>query len=182
MPSVCQAAAGPKERHTHAEHPGLLFPFRQQRRRFRLLQRDAAHGYRLAASIPYSLRSPGQDGGTMTARSTPDSGTLCNITCRNCYIESSPKNDRLVYLGVNDIRPYLDEISRDGLGTEEIGFTGGEPLSGFDDDAERVAVTRIVVGQRPGVRLSPSSGQSGRRQSEIRRHPVDRFYLFSVFR
>jgi len=57
-----------------------------------------------------------------------NTGTLCNITCRNCYIESSPKNGRLVYLDVNDIRPYLDEISRDGLGTEEIGFTGGEPF------------------------------------------------------
>jgi len=57
-----------------------------------------------------------------------NTGTLCNITCRNCYIESSSKNDRLVYLGINDIRPYLDEISRDGLGTEEIGFTGGEPF------------------------------------------------------
>ena len=57
-----------------------------------------------------------------------NTGTLCNITCRNCYIESSPKNDRLVYLGVNDIQPYLDEISRDDLGTEEIGFTGGEPF------------------------------------------------------
>ena len=57
-----------------------------------------------------------------------NTGTLCNITCRNCYIESSPKNDRLVYLGVDDIRPYLDEIARDGLGTEEIGFTGGEPF------------------------------------------------------
>jgi hypothetical protein len=57
-----------------------------------------------------------------------NTGTLCNITCRNCYIESSPKNDRLVYLGIDDIRPYLDEISCDGLGTEEIGFTGGEPF------------------------------------------------------
>jgi predicted phosphodiesterase len=57
-----------------------------------------------------------------------NTGTLCNITCRNCYIESSPKNDRLVYLGINDICPYLDEISRDDLGTEEIGFTGGEPF------------------------------------------------------
>src|SRR5262249_60988629 len=53
---------------------------------------------------------------------------LCKIPCRNCYIESTPKNDPLVYLGVNDLRPYLDEISRDGLGTEEIGFTGGEPF------------------------------------------------------
>jgi uncharacterized radical SAM superfamily Fe-S cluster-containing enzyme len=57
-----------------------------------------------------------------------NTGTLCNITCRNCYIESSPRNDRLAYLTPADIRPYLDEIERDGLGTREIGFTGGEPF------------------------------------------------------
>ncbi len=27
-----------------------------------------------------------------------NTGTLCNITCRNCYIESSPRNDALAYL------------------------------------------------------------------------------------
>jgi uncharacterized radical SAM superfamily Fe-S cluster-containing enzyme len=57
-----------------------------------------------------------------------NTGTACNITCRNCYIESSPRNDRLAYLTVADIRPYLDEIARDQLGTGEIGFTGGEPF------------------------------------------------------
>jgi sulfatase maturation enzyme AslB (radical SAM superfamily) len=57
-----------------------------------------------------------------------NTGTLCNITCRHCYIESSPRNDRLSYLTVEDIRPYLDEIERDGWGTREIGFTGGEPF------------------------------------------------------
>ena len=57
-----------------------------------------------------------------------NTGTLCNITCRNCYIESSPRNDRLVYLGLDDITPYLDEIARERLGTQEIGFTGGEPF------------------------------------------------------
>jgi predicted phosphodiesterase/uncharacterized Fe-S cluster-containing radical SAM superfamily protein len=57
-----------------------------------------------------------------------NTGTLCNITCRHCYIESSPRNDRLVYLTPADIRPYLDEIERDRWGTCEIGFTGGEPF------------------------------------------------------
>jgi uncharacterized Fe-S cluster-containing radical SAM superfamily protein len=57
-----------------------------------------------------------------------NTGTLCNITCRNCYIESSPRNDRLAYLNVADIRPYLDEIARDRWGTREIAFTGGEPF------------------------------------------------------
>jgi uncharacterized radical SAM superfamily Fe-S cluster-containing enzyme len=57
-----------------------------------------------------------------------NTGTLCNITCRNCYIESSPRNDRLAYLTVAEMRPYLDEIERDRWGTQEIGFTGGEPF------------------------------------------------------
>ncbi len=57
-----------------------------------------------------------------------NTGTLCNLTCRGCYIESSPTNDRLAYLTLADVAPYLDEIARDGLPTEEIGLTGGEPF------------------------------------------------------
>ncbi|MDI1283666.1 MAG: radical SAM protein [Reyranella sp.] len=57
-----------------------------------------------------------------------NTGTLCNLTCRNCYIESSPKNDRLVYLTAAEVSSYLDEIGRDRLGTKLIGFTGGEPF------------------------------------------------------
>ena len=57
-----------------------------------------------------------------------NAGTLCNLTCRNCYIDSSPRNDRLAYLLAAEVAAYLDEIERDCLGTEEIGFTGGEPF------------------------------------------------------
>ncbi len=57
-----------------------------------------------------------------------NTGTLCNLTCRNCYIESSPTNDRLAYLTAADVRAYLDEIAQHELPTEEIGFTGGEPF------------------------------------------------------
>jgi uncharacterized Fe-S cluster-containing radical SAM superfamily protein len=57
-----------------------------------------------------------------------NTGTLCNLTCRNCYIESSPRNDRLVYLSAAEVASYLDEIARDGHATRLIGFTGGEPF------------------------------------------------------
>jgi radical SAM family protein len=57
-----------------------------------------------------------------------NTGTLCNLTCQNCYIESSPKNDRLVYLTAAEISRYLDEIEELGLATYLIGFTGGEPF------------------------------------------------------
>jgi predicted phosphodiesterase len=61
-----------------------------------------------------------------------NTGTLCNIACRNCYIESSPRNDRLVYLTRGEVAAYLDEITAHGWGTEEIGFTGGEPFMNPD--------------------------------------------------
>ena len=61
-----------------------------------------------------------------------NTGTLCNLTCANCYIESSPKNDRLAYLTVAEVGEYLDEIAADGLPTRLIGFTGGEPFMNPD--------------------------------------------------
>ena len=74
-----------------------------------------------------------------------NTGTLCNLTCRNCYIESSPRNDRLAYLTRDEVRAYLDEIARDRLPTSVIGFTGGEPFMNRDiiADAGRRAVARL---------------------------------------
>ncbi len=57
-----------------------------------------------------------------------NTGTLCNITCVHCYIESSPRNDRLAYISLAEVKAYLDEIERERLGTKLIGFTGGEPF------------------------------------------------------
>jgi uncharacterized Fe-S cluster-containing radical SAM superfamily protein len=61
-----------------------------------------------------------------------NTGTLCNITCQNCYIESSPKNDRLVYLTLADVKGYLDEIRADAHPVKMIGYTGGEPFMNRD--------------------------------------------------
>jgi uncharacterized Fe-S cluster-containing radical SAM superfamily protein len=61
-----------------------------------------------------------------------NTGTLCNLTCQNCYIESSPRNDRLAYLSAAEVTDYLDEIERDGHRTKLIGFTGGEPFMNCD--------------------------------------------------
>jgi hypothetical protein len=57
-----------------------------------------------------------------------NTGTLCNLACANCYIGSSPTNDRLSYLGRADVVAYLDQIEALQLPTKEIGFTGGEPF------------------------------------------------------
>src|SRR5262245_51128899 len=57
-----------------------------------------------------------------------NTGTLCNIACQNCYIESTPRNDRLAYLTLADVTRYLDEIEFLDAPVSLIGFTGGEPF------------------------------------------------------
>ena len=61
-----------------------------------------------------------------------NTGTLCNLACKNCYIESSPTNDALVYISLAEVRAYLDEIAVNKLPTREIAFTGGEPFMNKD--------------------------------------------------
>ncbi len=61
-----------------------------------------------------------------------NTGTLCNIACRNCYIESGPRNDALAYMTAAEVAGYLDEVARDRLPVEEVGFTGGEPFLNRD--------------------------------------------------
>ena len=55
-----------------------------------------------------------------------NTGTLCNLTCKNCFMESSPTNDQLSYLSFEEFKNYIDESMVKNYGTKEVGFTGGE--------------------------------------------------------
>ena len=57
-----------------------------------------------------------------------NTGTQCNLSCHNCYIESSPSNNRLSYISLTQVQQFLTEIQTAGHATEEIGLTGGEPF------------------------------------------------------
>ena len=70
-----------------------------------------------------------------------NTGTLCNLSCQTCYIESSPTNDALVYMTLAEVDAYLDEA--ESLGTHEIGFTGGEPFMNPD----MIAMMRSALGR-----------------------------------
>jgi len=61
-----------------------------------------------------------------------NTGTLCNIACTNCYIESSPRNDRLAYLGRDEAARFVAEAMAISPSLAEIGFTGGEPCMNPD--------------------------------------------------
>lgn len=61
-----------------------------------------------------------------------NTGTLCNLECVNCYIESSPKNDALAYISHAEVLCYLEEITENNISVNEIGLTGGEPFMNPD--------------------------------------------------
>jgi uncharacterized Fe-S cluster-containing radical SAM superfamily protein len=103
-----------------------------------------------------------------------NTGSLCNITCRNCYIESSPKNDRLEYITAEEAIRFLDEAK--AFGVREIGFTGGEPFLNPDFPAMlRAALERgfdvlvltnaMLPMQRPHIKkdLIALNGEFGNR-------------------
>ena len=58
------------------------------------------------------------------------SGTLCNLTCRHCFISCSPHNHALGYLDLETVGRVLDESV--ALGVKEYYFTGGEPFLNRD--------------------------------------------------
>ena len=99
-----------------------------------------------------------------------NTGTLCNITCVNCYIESSPHNDQLVYMNTAEVADYLDQIVARGWPVREIGFTGGEPfMNPHVIDMLRAALTRgyavlvLTNAMAPMLRPSMSDGLLGLR-------------------
>ena len=61
-----------------------------------------------------------------------NTGSLCNITCRNCYIESSPENDRARLYHPRRGGRLSRRDRAGGWPVREIGFTGGEPFMNPD--------------------------------------------------
>ena len=61
-----------------------------------------------------------------------NTGTLCNLACANCYIESTPRNDALAYLAAAEVAAFLNDVAGAGWPTRTIGFTGGEPFLSRD--------------------------------------------------
>lgn len=88
-----------------------------------------------------------------------NTGTLCNLACATCYIESSPTNDALVYLSAASVRGFLDEVARDRLPVREIGLTGGEPFM----NPEVVAMLEDALGRGLAVMVLTNAMRPMRR-------------------
>src|SRR5262249_15942362 len=75
-------------------------------------------------------------------------GTLCNLTCRHCFISCSPHNHSFGFLDQATVRRYLDESVT--LGVKEYYFTGGEPFLHPD----MVAILELTLRYGPATVLT----------------------------
>ena len=113
-----------------------------------------------------------------------NTGTLCNLACGNCYIESTPRNDRLVYLSAAEVAAFLADAEALALGVEEVGFTGGEPFMN-PDVLDMLAATLdggytalvLTNGMRPMMKCADGLKRLRRRYAErlVLRVSVDHF-------
>jgi uncharacterized Fe-S cluster-containing radical SAM superfamily protein len=92
-----------------------------------------------------------------------NTGTLCNLTCIACYIESSPRNDRLAYLTRAEVARFLEQAAALPRPPQTIGFTGGEPfmnpdLIGMLEDALASGFHALVLtnAMRPMMKCAPA--------------------------
>src|SRR5262245_15682372 len=78
-------------------------------------------------------------------------GTLCNFTCRHCFISCSPHNHEFGFLSLEDVRRALDESV--ALGVKEYYFTGGEPFL----NPELMAILELTLDYGPASVLTNAS-------------------------
>src|SRR5258708_32441837 len=75
-------------------------------------------------------------------------GTLCNLTCRHCFISCSPHNRTFGHLDLTTVQSVLDESVV--LGVKEYYFTGGEPFLNCD----MTAILETTLGYGPATVLT----------------------------
>jgi sulfatase maturation enzyme AslB (radical SAM superfamily) len=77
------------------------------------------------------LRTPGGDSrGYIESTELTEvwfhTGTNCNLSCPFCLEGSKPGDDRLNFLTLDDVVPFLEEAV--AMGCQKFSFTGGEPF------------------------------------------------------
>jgi len=99
-------------------------------------------------------------------------GTLCNLTCRHCFISCSPHNHSFGFLDLATVRRHLDESV--ALGVKEYYFTGGEPFLNRD----MVQILELTMQYGPATVLT--NGTVFRDESLERLRCAEKASLYSL--
>lgn len=90
-------------------------------------------------------------------------GTRCNLSCPFCLEGSNPTSDRLQYLSLEDVVPYLKEAEM--LGVKRFSFTGGEPFLNKD----MLAILKHALVKKPCLVLTNATKPLLNKFSEIKK-------------
>lgn len=98
-------------------------------------------------------------------------GTRCNLSCPFCLEGSNPTSDRLQYLSLEDVLPYLEEAET--LGVKRYSFTGGEPFLNRD----MLSILQVALSKKPCLVLTNGTRPLLNKFSEIEKllsleHPL----------
>lgn len=108
-------------------------------------------------------------------------GSRCNLSCKHCYVASSPTNDNLEQMSLEDVMPFLEEAKSFGL--KNIYFTGGEPFINKDiieilqKSLEYGNVTVLTNATFPLTRFIPSLKELNDKSSNELRFRVSLDYF-----
>jgi sulfatase maturation enzyme AslB (radical SAM superfamily) len=75
-------------------------------------------------------------------------GTLCNLTCKHCFISCSPHNHAFGFLTLEQVKQAIEESVH--LGVKEYYFTGGEPFL----NREMVGILELTLRYGPATVLT----------------------------
>jgi sulfatase maturation enzyme AslB (radical SAM superfamily) len=88
-------------------------------------------------------------------------GTVCNLQCPDCFEHSTPEDQRLEPLTLDDVRPFIDEAVN--LGIDAFSFTGGEPFMVRDT----VSILNYALDFRPCLVLTNGTQPLRSQLSEV---------------
>ena len=94
-----------------------------------------------------------------------NTGSVCNIACTDCFMQSSPRNDSLAFIGFDEVDRFLREIVTEHSGVQEIGFTGGEPF--MNPNFPAILEMTLRMGFRALVLTNGFGPVMGRKQQAV---------------
>ena len=113
------------------------------------------------SNAPNWLSTPaGQPRGYIESQSLVElwfhTGTNCNLSCPFCFEGSKPRDNRIEFITLEDIKPFIAEAVE--LGVAKFSFTGGEPfvnppINGITRDRQSGGNQRVDDG---AIRFSPT--------------------------
>lgn len=73
-----------------------------------------------------------------------NTGSKCNLSCKHCFMKSSPTNDLLAFIKKSDVEKFITNIKDLNIGTNSIGLTGGEPFV----NPEIINIVQFILEQK----------------------------------